>query len=120
MTRFRSLMAAVAATFLFAALAAAPAQAKKGDPIVSAASSRLSKTAPQDRAYERVLSSVKEHGGPCVWKMQQIGKVTDAPEKVSAPGYDVSGWMDAIVPGTVLHSLVENGVYPDPYYGDNN
>ena len=50
--------------------------------------------------------------------MQQIGKVTDAPEKVSSPGYDVSAWLDASVPGTVLHSLVENGVYPDPYYGD--
>ena len=120
MTGFKSLMAAVAATFVFAASAAMPALAKKGDPVFSAASSKLSKTAPQERSYEQVLSSVKEHGGPCTWKMQQIGKVTDAPEKVPAPGYDVSGWMDAIVPGTVLHSLVENGVYPDPYYGDNN
>ena len=116
----QSLLAAMAAAFVLAAAAAVPVSARKGDPVFSAASSRLSKTAPQDRNYEQVLSSVKEHGGPCVWKMQQIGKVADAPEKVSAPGYDVSGWMDAIVPGTVLHSLVENGVYPDPYYGDNN
>ena len=28
--------------------------------------------------------------------------------------------MEAIVPGTVLTSLVENGVYPEPYYGTNN
>ncbi len=29
-------------------------------------------------------------------------------------------WMPAIVPGTVLNSLVYNGVYPEPYYGLNN
>ena len=29
-------------------------------------------------------------------------------------------WQDAIVPGTVLTSLVNNGVYPDPYIGLNN
>jgi hypothetical protein len=28
--------------------------------------------------------------------------------------------MPAIVPGTVLNSLVYNGVYPEPYYGLNN
>ena len=30
------------------------------------------------------------------------------------------GWQPAIVPGTVLTSLVANKVYPDPYFGDNN
>ena len=29
-------------------------------------------------------------------------------------------WLPAIVPGTVLNSLVFNGVYPEPYYGLNN
>ena len=29
-------------------------------------------------------------------------------------------WIDAIVPGTVLTSLVAAGIYPDPYYGLNN
>jgi hypothetical protein len=30
------------------------------------------------------------------------------------------GWFDAVVPGTVLTTLVANGVYPDPYYGLDN
>lgn len=30
------------------------------------------------------------------------------------------GWYNATVPGTVLTTLVEQGVYPDPYYGLNN
>lgn len=30
------------------------------------------------------------------------------------------GWYDAVVPGTVLTSLVADGVYPDPYFGLNN
>jgi hypothetical protein len=34
---------------------------------------------------------------------------------------DTTGrWYPAIVPGTVLNSLVHNGLYPEPYYGDNN
>ena len=113
MTGLRSLTATLAALIL----AAMPAAAI---PSYIEASRSLSKTAPQERNFTQVLSSRMEHGGAFDWKMQQIGKVADGPEAVSAPGYDVSGWIDAIVPGTVLHSLVENGVYPDPYYGDNN
>lgn len=31
-----------------------------------------------------------------------------------------NGWYDAVVPGTVLTSLVADGLYPDPYFGLNN
>lgn len=37
-----------------------------------------------------------------------------------SPAYDTSGWYNAVVPGTVLTTLVDAGVYPDPYYGLNN
>ena len=37
-------------------------------------------------------------------------------EQATAPGK----WMPAVVPGTVLNTLVKNGVVPDPYYGLNN
>lgn len=30
------------------------------------------------------------------------------------------GWMPATVPGSVLATLVANGVYPDPYFGQNS
>ena len=37
-------------------------------------------------------------------------------EQAYAPGK----WMPAVVPGTVLTTLVKNGVVPDPHYGLNN
>ena len=30
------------------------------------------------------------------------------------------GWLPAVVPGTVLTSLLANGRIPDPYFGLNN
>ncbi|WP_174298848.1 glycoside hydrolase family 2 protein, partial [Sphingomonas bacterium] len=39
---------------------------------------------------------------------------------VSRAGFDASGWYAATVPGTVLTTLVDRGVYPDPAYGLNN
>ena len=41
-------------------------------------------------------------------------------EKLSLNGYDPKGWYKATVPGTVLTTLVDNGVYPEPTYGENN
>ena len=37
-----------------------------------------------------------------------------------AQGTEPETWMPAVVPGTVLRTLVENGKVPDPYYGLNN
>ena len=41
-------------------------------------------------------------------------------EKLSLNGYDPKGWYTATVPGTVLTTLVDNGVYPEPTYDENN
>jgi Exo-beta-D-glucosaminidase Ig-fold domain/Glycosyl hydrolases family 2/Glycosyl hydrolases family 2, sugar binding domain/Glycosyl hydrolases family 2, TIM barrel domain len=53
------------------------------------------------------------------WEMQDIAKVTDAGATVSATSYKPAGWYAAVVPGTVLTTLVKNGVYPEPLYGEN-
>ncbi len=37
-----------------------------------------------------------------------------------APGPSSSAWYRATVPGTVLTTLVNNNIYPDPMYGENN
>ena len=66
------------------------------------------------------LTSTDGHHGNFAWKMMQDGKVSDQAEKVSKVGYDCGAWMPAVVPGTVLNSLVYNKVYPEPYYGLNN
>lgn len=39
---------------------------------------------------------------------------------VSRAGYDARAWLPATVPGTVLTTLVDRGVQPDPAYGLNN
>ena len=70
-----------------------------------------------DRIY---LDSREGHGGTSVWQMHKADEVKDRAEKVSLPGYDTDLWKPAIVPGTVLNSLVYNKVYPEPYWGLNN
>ncbi|MBR5297987.1 MAG: glycoside hydrolase family 2 [Parabacteroides sp.] len=70
-----------------------------------------------DRIY---LDSKEGHNGNFTWQMYKAGDVKEAAEKVSQPGYQTQQWMPAIVPGTVLNSLVYNKVYPEPYYGMNN
>lgn len=54
------------------------------------------------------------------WRLVAAPDVRDAGPIVSQPGYDVSTWHVATVPGTVLTTLVDRGVYPDPGYGLNN
>ncbi len=70
-----------------------------------------------DRIY---FDSKEEHGGNFSWKMKRADEVKMTTEAISKPDVDVQGWMPAIVPGTVLNSLVYNKIYPEPYFGINN
>jgi hypothetical protein len=54
------------------------------------------------------------------WRLQDSAKVPDAGAAVSAKSYQPAGWMAATVPGTVLTSMVNDGIYPEPLYGENN
>ena len=54
------------------------------------------------------------------WKLIPAPKVTAAAEEISKPGFRTEGWWAATVPGTVLTTMVDRGVYPDPDYGLNN
>jgi Exo-beta-D-glucosaminidase Ig-fold domain/Glycosyl hydrolases family 2/Glycosyl hydrolases family 2, sugar binding domain/Glycosyl hydrolases family 2, TIM barrel domain len=54
------------------------------------------------------------------WQLQDSAKVTETGAEISAKGYPATGWLAATVPGTVLTSLVRDGVYPEPTYGENN
>src|SRR5690348_7935833 len=53
------------------------------------------------------------------WQMQEASKVSDAGEVVSTARFHTDHWYAATVPGTVLTTLVNNGVYPEPLYGEN-
>ncbi|HJQ30774.1 MAG TPA: LamG-like jellyroll fold domain-containing protein [Pyrinomonadaceae bacterium] len=54
------------------------------------------------------------------WRLIEAPKTGAAASDISRPGFDSKDWMDAVVPGTVLSTLVERGVYPDPDFGLNN
>jgi hypothetical protein len=55
------------------------------------------------------------------WEMIEAPRLKPAGgAALSQVGVDTGDWYDATVPGTVLTTLVDEGVYPDPYYGLNN
>ena len=49
-----------------------------------------------------------------------IWEITSGWEMCEADKVMTDDWYNATVPGTVLRTLVDQGVYPDPYYGLNN
>ena len=54
------------------------------------------------------------------WMLQDAAKVTAQPAVIASDRFDPRGWYVAVVPGTVLTTLVHAGVYPEPLYGENN
>ena len=55
------------------------------------------------------------------WQLAAAPDVRGDGAALSRPGANRGGaWRVATVPGTVLQTLVDRGVYPDPYYGLNN
>jgi hypothetical protein len=54
------------------------------------------------------------------WELIEASKIKKSDSLVSMPGLNTTCWYNATVPGTVLTTLVDEGVYPDPYYGLNN
>jgi len=72
-----------------------------------------------------------ESSGESRWTIAANWRLTAAPEvkaagkpatgeQISAAGFDAKGWMAATVPGTVLTTMIDRGVYPDPDFGLNN
>ena len=54
------------------------------------------------------------------WRMADIAHATESGAVISTPTYNTDAWYPAVVPGTVLQTLVKAGIYPDPLYGENN
>ncbi len=50
-----------------------------------------------------------------LWYIQSSAKVRDGGEVLSRPGIRTDGWSPALVPSTVLGTLVQNGVYGDVF-----
>lgn len=58
--------------------------------------------------------NLREH-----WDLQSAAKFQADGAAVSTTGFVADSWYKTSVPRTVLAALVDNGVYPDPFYGEN-
>jgi mannosylglycoprotein endo-beta-mannosidase len=66
------------------------------------------------------LRSNENYNGNSLWLIKKFSDIKEDGSIISKEDYDVKSWLPAVVPGTVLNSLVENKIYCEPYYGDNN
>src|SRR5436309_3569070 len=71
-------------------------------------------------APARPLSSFSPVTLSSGWSLQDAAKLSEAGGQLSRVGYDARGWYRAVVPGTVLTTLVAAGVYREPLFGENN
>src|SRR4030042_4808235 len=53
------------------------------------------------------------------WAIQSSVEVKDGGSEISTTAFTTEKWYPATVPSTVLGTLIENKVYPDPYFGTN-
>jgi len=53
------------------------------------------------------------------WAIQSSASTADKGDVLSTAGHATSGWYPTSVPSTVFAALVQNHVYPDPYFGMN-
>lgn len=79
----------------------------------------LSRVPYKGKTDALVLRSGDYFGGHYQWEMIKHDEMTSG-RTVSMTGFKAGCPHKAIVPGTVLNTLVHNGVYPEPYYGLNN
>ncbi len=54
------------------------------------------------------------------WKLAAAPGINAEGDQIAQRGFPTKGWLPATVPGTVLTTMIDRGVYPDPDYGLNN
>lgn len=78
---------------------------------------RVSKVETESRLLP-VQDNVWEIAGG--WELAKADDVIKCLGDIFSLDYGTGSWYDATVPGTVLTTLVQQGVYPDPFFGVNN
>jgi exo-1,4-beta-D-glucosaminidase len=53
------------------------------------------------------------------WRIQSSAVATQPGSEISTARFDARSWYSARIPATVLATLVDHGVYPDPNFGMN-
>jgi mannosylglycoprotein endo-beta-mannosidase len=54
------------------------------------------------------------------WKAKRVTDITADGSEITGTDYKTDGWMDAVVPGTILTTLLHNKQIADPFFGMNN
>ncbi len=54
------------------------------------------------------------------WKAKRAIDIISDGTVITGDNFKMEGWMDAVVPGTVLTTLLHNKQIPDPFFGMNN
>jgi mannosylglycoprotein endo-beta-mannosidase len=54
------------------------------------------------------------------WKAKRATDVLIDGTEITSGGFKPEGWINANVPGTILTTLLKNGLVPDPFFGMNN
>ncbi|MDQ2730404.1 MAG: malectin domain-containing carbohydrate-binding protein [Armatimonadota bacterium] len=72
---------------------------------------------PEPSAAQPLPPSIPLNSG---WTLQDTRRLAETGPEISSRSYQPGYWYGATVPGTVLTSLVNDGVYPEPLYGENN
>ena len=80
-----------------------------------------------------VARSLPRNEGPALvsitantWRLANRWSLLPAPQTsatgqvISQTGFDSHAWMHATIPGTVLTTMIDRGLYPDPDFGLNN
>jgi len=68
------------------------------------------------RAQDSPAGRIFLHSG---WRMESACKFSAKPEALSTPDFDDSKWHTAVVPGTIVGTLVADKTLPDNNYGEN-
>ncbi len=54
------------------------------------------------------------------WKARRATEVLIDGTQITSGNFKPEGWMEAVVPGTILTTLLHNNLIPDPFFGMNN
>src|SRR5579862_2012504 len=75
---------------------------------------------PLPVAHDALVPDGDNHWTVDGWMLAEAPKVNADGAAISEKSFATKNWYAATVPGTVLTTLVDRGVYPDPDYGLNN
>ena len=70
--------------------------------------------------FPLLLSAQQQYELNSSWQCIRAKDIESNGAQISQSSFLLKGWMPAVVPGTVLTSLLANKLIPDPFYGMNN